>query len=92
MKNCAHVPFSLCIPTINYVGWRVEVVENKEFPYNTLFWRLVPLFTDKESRYDSKQLIVNISKKVASDFMDGSNGWANAVAYKQMLENGRSVN
>ena len=57
MKNCAHVPFSQCIPTINYVGWRVEVVENKEFPYNTLFWRLVPLFTDKESRYDSKQLV-----------------------------------
>ena len=26
MKNCAHVPFSLCIPTINYVGWRVEVL------------------------------------------------------------------
>lgn len=57
MKNTAVVPFALCIPTLTYVGWLVEVVENKEFPYNTLFWRLVPQFENKDLRYDSEQLV-----------------------------------
>lgn len=38
------------------------------------------------------ELIINISKKVASDFASGKNGWDGAVASQQLRLSGRRVN
>lgn len=37
------------------------------------------------------KLIVDISKKVAQDYAEGSNGWDNAVNYRNSMANGRSM-
>lgn len=36
-------------------------------------------------------LIVNISRKIANDFMSGDNGWESAVAVRENMNKGRSV-
>ena len=40
---------------------------------------------------DENEMIITISKKVASDYAKGVNGWDGAVAYREKRQNGRKV-